>query len=122
MDRDALIELFSKIPGFAWSSSEDGQRMMGTTEGFVLDIWPGHVEAAALFPPDRADLAARNGTLFQVLLMAMRPDWQSAPSWLAQQMRRAARIGRLFEETNVTRRVVFTWTPRESRATLRVTR
>lgn len=115
-----LVELFSKPPAsFTWSSSADG-RTMGTTEGFVLDIWPDRVEAAALFPPDRTDLAARNGTLLQLLLMAMRPDWTSAPSWLAQQMRLAARTQKPFESLNVTRRVTFVWSRAESRATLKV--
>lgn len=112
-----LIELFSKIPGFAWSSSEDGSRTIGTTEGFVLDIWPDRVEAAGIFARDRIDVAARCGTLFQLLLMAMRPDWQSAPAWLAAAMRRHPR-----EEINVSRGVRFTWDAAQSRATLRIQR
>jgi hypothetical protein len=93
---------------------------MGTSEGFVLDIWPDRVEAAALFPPDRPDLAERNATLLQLLLMAMRPDWQSAASWLAQAMRQAARGHR--EDVNVTRRVRFVHDAAHSRATLRIQR
>jgi hypothetical protein len=121
-----LIDLFSKPPAsFVWSASEDGQRTMGTSAGFVLDIWPDRVEAAALFPPDNAELAARNGTLLQLLLMAMRPDWASAPAWLGAQMRRSARYEPtterpFFEEVNVTRRVRFVWDRTQSRATLKV--
>jgi hypothetical protein len=116
-----LVELFSKIPGFAWAKSDDGQRTMGTTEGFVLDLWPDRVEAVALFPPDRDDLAARNGTLFQLLLMAMRPDWATAPAWLAQQMRLVARSKSPRPEMiNVARRVTLTWDSVKSRATLKV--
>lgn len=116
-----LIDLLSQPPAsFVWSSSADGQRTMGTSAGFVLDLWPDRIEAAALFPPDRADLAARNGTLLQLILLAMRPDWNSASSWLALQMRRAARTTRPFEEVNVTRRVRFVWDRTRSRATLKV--
>jgi hypothetical protein len=116
-----LVELFSKPPAsFVWSQSEDGTRTMGTSEGFVLDILPDRVEAAALFPPDRPDLVERNATLLQLLLVAMRPDWNSAASWLAQAMRMAARGHR--EQINVSRRVRFVDDPTQSRATLRIQR
>ena len=116
-----LIDLLSQPPAsFVWSSSADGKRTMGTSEGLALDLWPDRIEAAALFPPDRADLAARNGTLLQLILLAMRPDWNSASSWLALQMRRAARTTKPFEEVNVTRRVRFVWDRTQSRATLKV--
>jgi hypothetical protein len=116
-----LIDLFSQPPAsFAWSASADGARTMGTSEGFVLDIWPDRVEAAALFPPDRPDLAARNAALCELLLLAMRPDWVSAPSWLAQAMRQAAR-GHA-EQINVVRGVRFTHDAAQSRATLRIHR
>jgi hypothetical protein len=123
-----LIDLFSQPPAsFVWSSSEDGQRTMGTSEGFVLDIWQGSVEAAALFPHDRPDLVERNATLLQLLLMAMRPDWNSAPSWLAQAMRMAARHAPtperpFYDEYNVTRRVRFQQDAAHSRATMRIDR
>lgn len=119
-----LIELLSRPPAsFTWSSSDDGQRTMGTAEGFVLDMWPDRVEAAALFPPDRPDLAARNGTIMQLLLMAMRPDWSSAASWLAQQMKLAARSKSARPEyVNVTRRLTLVWDRTHSRMTLRIAR
>jgi hypothetical protein len=117
-----LVELFSKAPAsFVWSTNDAG-RQIGTAEGMVIDLWQGSVDAAALFPPDRLDLAARNGVLFQLLLCALRPDWQSASSWLAQQLRRAARTAKPFEEVNVTRRVRFLWDRTHSRATLKVLR
>lgn len=116
-----LIDLFSQPPAsFVWSSSADGTRTIGTSEGFVLDIWPDRVEAAALFPDDRPDLVERNSTLLQLLLMAMRPDWQSAASWLAQAMRMAARGHR--ESINVSRGVRFVHDAAHSRATLRIER
>lgn len=116
-----LIDLFSKPPAsFAWSSSEDGSRTMGTSEGFVLDIWPDRIEAAALFPPDRPDLVERNATLLQLLLMATRPDWNSAASWLAQAMRQAAR-GHA-EQINVSRGVRFLHDDAHSRTTIRIRR
>jgi hypothetical protein len=87
----------------------------------VLDLWPDRVEAAAAFPPDDAALAARNGTLLQLLLVAMRPDWQTASDWLAQQMKLAARSKSARPEmANYSRGVVFVWMPRQSRATLKV--
>lgn len=117
-----LIDLFSQPPAsFTWSTSEDGTRTMGTSEGFVLDIWADRVEAVALFPPDRPDLVERNATLLQLLLMAMRPEWSSAPAWLAQQMRAAARSDKV-EETNFSRRVRWAWDSVHSRATLRIAR
>lgn len=122
MTNEQLIELFSKPPAsFTWSKSADGRRTMGTAEGFVLDLWPDRVEAAALFPPDRPDLVERNATLLELLLLALRPEWASAPSWLAQQMRLAARTEKPFEAPNVTRRMTFSWSQAQSRATLRVT-
>lgn len=115
-----LIELFTKPPAsFTWSTSEDGSRTMGTSEGFILDILPGRVEAAALFPPDRPDLAARNGVLLQLLLAALRPDWPNSDAWLAQQMRLCVRSKQQpYEEVNVTRRTTFHWDRARSRAAL----
>lgn len=117
-----LLDLFSKPPaGLVWSQSADGQRWVGTSEGFVLDIWPDKVIATCLMPPDRADLAARNGTLLQLLLVALRPDWQTASTWLAQQMRLAACFKQpRYDTTNITRGVGFVWDRQHSRATLTV--
>lgn len=119
-----LVDLFSRPPAsFTWALSEDGQRTMGTSEGFVLDIWPDRIEAAALMPPDRTDLIGRNGVLLQLLLMALRPEWESSATWLAQQMRLAARSKEQpYEMHNITRRVRFVWDKAHSRATLRVRR
>lgn len=124
MTGSELINLLSQPPAsFTWSSSADGQRTMGTSEGFVLDMWPGYVEAVALFPPDRPDLAERNGTIMQLLLMAMRPDWQSAASWLSLQMKLAARSKAVRPEyANIARRVTATWDRAHSRMTLKVMR
>lgn len=124
MDGSELINLLSQPPAsFTWSSSADGQRTMGTSEGFVLDMWPDRVGAVALFPPDRPDLAERNGTIMQLILMAMRPDWNSAASWLAQQMKLAARSkSPRSEYANIARGVTVTWDRTQSRMTLRVRR
>lgn len=121
MNRDDIQSLFSQPPAsFTWSRSEDGGRVMGTSEGAVLDLWPDRVEFAGLFPPDRADLAARNGTLMQLLLTALRRDWVTASDWLTAQLRMAARAKEFYEGPNYSRRVVFTFSRRESRATLKV--
>lgn len=118
---DALVELLSKPPAsFAWSTSADGSRTIGTAEGFAIDLWSDRVEVAALFPPDAAELAARNSTLMQLIVLFLRPDWNSAASWLAQAMRMAARGHR--EQINVSRRVRFVWDAAQSRATLRIQR
>ena len=123
MQKSDLIALLSKPPAsFTWASSDDDQRTMGTSEGFVLDIWPNRIEAAALFPPDRPDLAGRNGTLLQLILLALRPDWPGASAWLTYWMRAAGRTAKRIDEPNIARRVHFVWDPTQSRATLTVTR
>lgn len=121
MQKSELIALLAKPPAsFTWSTSDDGNRTMGTTEGCVLDIWPDRVEAVALFPPDNAPLAARNGALMQLILAALRPDWPASASWLAQTLQEAARQAKPYEQVNVTRRVRFTWDRMRSCATLKV--
>lgn len=121
MNRNELQALFSRPPAsFTWSQSEDGSRVMGTSEGAVLDLWPDRVEFAGLFPPDRADLAARNGTLMQLLLTALRRDWVTASDWLTTQLRMATRTKGFYEGPNYSRRVVFTFDRQSSRATLKV--
>jgi hypothetical protein len=116
-----LVDLFSQAPAsLSWSLSEDGTRRIGTSEGFILTLG-ATIEAAAIFPPDREDIAARNGTLLLLLLTALRPDWQTAGDWLAQQMRLARGSKHLtFEGPNYSRRVTFVWDRRHSRATLKV--
>ena len=62
-----LIDLFSKPPaGFVWATNGQG-RTLGTSEGFVLDIWTDTVEAAVLFPPDNSRLVRRNTMLCLLL-------------------------------------------------------
>lgn len=121
MNRDELQTLFSQPPAsFVWSQSADSHRVMGTSAGAVLDLWPDRVELAAIMPPDRADLAARNATLMQLLLTALRRDWIGASDWLATQMRMAGRSKGFYDGTNYSRRVVFTFSRQSSRATLKV--
>lgn len=117
---EQLQNLFSQEPAsFIWSAGQG--RTIGTAPGFVLDLWPDRAEAAATFPPDDAMLAARNGTLLQLLLVAMRPDWESASDWLAQQMKLAARSKDARPEfINFTRGVRLVWNRAHSRATLKV--
>lgn len=115
-----LQALFSTEPAsFQWAAG-DG-RTIGTAAGAVLDLWPGRAELTAIFPPDNADLAARNGALLLLLLTATRPGWQTAGDWLTFQMRSAARGTRdQYEATNYTRGVTFRYDRQQSRATLRV--
>ena len=122
MNTEQLQQLFSQEPAsLQWSTSADGRRTVGTCEGFVLDLWPDRAEAAAVMAPDDAVLAARNGTLLQLLLVAMRPDWESASTWLAQQLKLAARSKSIRPEVvNVTRGVHLVWDRVQSRLTLKV--
>jgi hypothetical protein len=117
-----LQNLLSQPPAsFQWSQSEDGTRTIGASEGCVIDLWPDRVEMAAVFPPDRADVAARNGALMALVLVALRKEWQTAGDWLAVQMRQAARAKTpLFETENYSRQVRFVFDRRHSRATLRI--
>jgi hypothetical protein len=117
-----LQQLLSQPPArFTWSQSEDGTRTIGASEGCVIDLWPDRVEMVAVFPPDRADVAARNGVLMALVLYALRPAWQSAGDWLAVQMRQAARAKTpLFETENYSRQVCFVFDRQHSRATLRI--
>lgn len=122
MNTEQLQNLFSQAPAsLTWSTGQG--RTIGTAPGFVLDLWPDRVEAAASFPPDDALLAARNGTLLQLLLVAMRPDWESASAWLSQQMKLAARSRHANPEfINISRGVRLLWQRGQSRATLKVVR
>lgn len=121
MTHDELQLLFSQPPAsFAWSQSADGRRVIGTSAGAVLDLWPDRVEFAGLFPPDSPELAARNATLMQLLLTALRRDWVTASDWLTTQMTMAGRSRGFYEGPNYSRRVTFTFSRRESRATLKV--
>lgn len=119
-----LIDLFSKPPAsFTWATKEG--RAIGTSEGFVLDIWSDRVEAAALFPPDRADLVRRNSTLLQLLLMALRPEWSNSSTWLTQTMQFASRYKPtkehpIFDLSHTAERIQFTWDRTTSRVTVKV--
>jgi hypothetical protein len=120
LTRDELQALFSKPPAsFTWSQSEDGQRIIGASEGCVLDLWPDRAEMAATFPPDDEQLAQRNGTLMTLLLTAMRPEWQGSGDWLAVQMRLAARSKNgQANVINTSRQVRFRYDRQHSRAML----
>lgn len=139
MTKDELIAFLSQPPAsFVWSRSEDGTRTIGTSEGIVLDLLderveainangsitrsgPARAEIVALFPPDRPDVAARSGTLMQLILLALRPEWGSASAWLATCMRAAARSKvNWYENPNITRRVTFKFDRLRSRATMRI--
>ncbi len=120
MNAAELQTLLSQPPAsFQWSQSDDGTRTIGASEGCVVDLLPDRVEMAAVFPPDRADVAARNGALMVLMLVALRKEWHSAGDWLAVQMRQAARSGTpLFEVDNYSRQVRFVFDRQHSRATL----
>lgn len=124
MDARELQALFTKPPAsLTWATKEG--RAIGASEGFLLDLWPDRVEAAGVFAPNRPSVAARNGVLFLLLLMAERPEWANVQVWFTETLRLAKRFRPTeehpyFELTNTEHRVRFTWDARQSRATLRV--
>jgi len=116
-----FVSLLSRPPAsFAWSTSEDGRRTIGTTIGCICDIWADHIEFAAIYPPDDLALAERNGTLMLLVLCALRPEWPAAPDWLKLQMRLAAKAKVMHEGTHYGQRVTFSYMRQNSRAMLRV--
>lgn len=122
MNRDELQTIFSQPPAsFAWSQSADGSRVIGSSAGAVLDLWPDRAEFAAITPPDQPGLTARNATLMLLLLTALRHDWVTASDWLTTQLRMATRSQGFYEGMNYSRRVVFTFDRKASQATLKVT-
>lgn len=124
MDQVELQALFSRPPAsFAWSPSEDGQRIIGTSPGAVLDLWPNEVQLTCLFPPDDSALVSRGVQLMLLLLAAQRPAWAASPNWLAQQMRLATRAkSTTYEGPNYSQRVTFTYDKQHSRGMLKVVR
>lgn len=121
-----LIDLFSKPPAsFAWATNNEG-RTLGTSEGFVLDIWTDTVEAAVLFPPDNSRLVRRNTMLCLLLLLVLRPNWADPERWLTEQMRQANRFRptkkQPFYQTteNTQEQVRFSWDKIQSRVTLSI--
>jgi hypothetical protein len=115
--------LFSKPPAsFAWSQSSDGTRTLGTSPGAIMDIWPGTVQLACIMAPDDQALVDRGVALLLLLLAALRPAWVTAPDWLAQQMRMAARAKGSYEGPNYSQRVTFFYDKQHSRAVLKVVR
>jgi len=117
-----FIDLLSQPPAsFAWSTSADGQRTIGTATGAIVDIWPSHVEVALLFPPDDPALAAHNGALLLLIVTALRPEWNGAGKWLSMQLRMSQ--GRAtHEDTQYIGRATFRWSAAESRVTVRLPR
>lgn len=118
-----LQTLLSQPPAsFVWSKSRDGTRILGTAPGCAIDVWPSRVEVVALFPPDHPDEAARNAMLFTLILAALRPDWVTAPDWIATQMRMATKASGPYEGVQYSRGVRFLWDRQSSKAMLKVRR
>lgn len=116
-----FVELLSQPPAsFVWSSSEDGRRTIGTSQGAICDIWADHIELAAIFPPDDLALAGRNGTLMLLVLCALRPEWERAGDWLKLQLGLAAKAKVAHEGTHYGQRVTFSYMRGSSRAALKV--
>jgi hypothetical protein len=121
---DELQALFEKAPAsFDFSRATDGSRIIGTSEGVALDIWFDHVVLVAIFPPDRTDIAARNGVLMLLLIAALRKDWNTAEPWLSYHIKAAAKSKKIiYEALNYSRGVTFRYDKQNSRATLSVSR
>lgn len=115
--------LFSKPPAsFVWSQSSDGQRTIGVGHGAVLDLWRDRAQLACIMAPDDQALVNRGVALLLLLLAALRPAWVTAPDWLAQQMRMAARAKGPYEGPNYSQRVEFRYDKQQSTAVLKVVR
>lgn len=115
--------LFSRPPAsFAWSASEDGQRVIGVGHGAVLDLWKDKAQLACIIAPDDPALVNRGVALMLLLLAALRPAWVTAPDWLAQQMRMAARARGVYEGPNYSQRVEFSYDKQQSLAVIKVVR
>lgn len=118
-----LQTLLSQPPAsFVWSQSEDGSRTIGTCPGCAIDLWPDRVEVAAVFAADDPDLSTRNATLFTLILVALCPDWATAPDWLTTQMRMATKAKGPYEGVHYSRGVRFLWDRQSSRGMLKVRR
>lgn len=115
--------LFSRPPAsFAWSRSSDGLRTIGVGHGATLDLWSDTAQLACIMASDDTALVERGALLMLLLLAALRPAWVTAPDWLAQQMRMAARAKGPYEGPNYSQRVEFRYDKQRSTALLKVVR
>lgn len=72
---------------------------------------------------DAPALAQNNATLMLLMLMALRPDWNEAGDWLAQQMHQAHWSEmRAYAGPNAEQACVFCYDKSVSRATLTIRR
>jgi hypothetical protein len=114
---DKLKSILVQEPtNFEWSEAPD--HTFGTGRWSFMDIWPDHVELAAIFPPDQPTIATHNAMLFTLVLAALRGDWATAGDWLASQLRMAARTQDSYAGTNYTQGVTFAWDKKLFRAVL----
>ena len=119
---DRLITALSKPPAsFAWSASDGA--LIGAAQGIVIQVLPHKIECMAVMAYDAPVLAQNNATLMLFALTALRPDWNAAGDWLAQQMKQAAQsVKRAYAGPNADQGCCFEYDKQHSRATLTIKR
>lgn len=117
---DRLITALSKPPAsFAWTAG-DGS-LIGVSHGIVVHVLPHKVECMAVMAYDAPTLAQNNATLMLLILVALRPKWNAAGDWLAQQMRQAKQSTlRAYAGPNAEQNCCFEYDKQHSRATLTI--
>ena len=119
---DRLISALSSPPAsFQWSAGD--RALIGARAGFVVQVLHDKIECMAVMAYDAPQLAQINATLLLLILTALRPDWDAAGDWLAQQMRQAkASALRAYAGPNGEQSCCFEYDKQHSRATLTIKR
>ncbi len=119
---DRLIAALSAPPAsFQWTAG-DGS-LIGAAQGIVVQVLPHKIECMAVMAYDAPQLAQNNATLMLLMLVALRPAWDTAADWLAREMRQAkATDRRVYAGPNGDQGCVFCYDKTHSRATLTIKR
>ena len=118
---DRLIEALSAPPAnFVWS--HDHSRLIGTRAGFAVDIWPDKVVCISIMAFDRPKLAQNNAILMLLILTALRPEWDAAGDWLAQQMRQSKHTRGSYAGPNGEQSLVFEYRAKGAQVLLTIKR
>ena len=119
---DRLITALSAPPAsFQWTAG-DGS-LIGAARGIVVQVLPHKIECMAVMAYDAPALAQNNATLMLLMLVALRPTWDTAADWLAREMRQAKQAEhRVYAGPNGEQGCVFCYDKQHSRATLTIKR
>ena len=117
-----LIEALSVPPAsFHWTASD--RALIGASTGIVVQVLPHKIECMAVMAYDAPALAQNNATLMLLMLVALRPAWDTAADWLAREMRQAKQAElRTYAGPNSEQGCVFCYDKQHSRATLTIKR